>query len=128
MDIKRNNPFSLVGFEAAYKNGEEWLSELLEHLDGNAQYVVDFIKERIPEIKTFKPEGTYLMWLDFNGLNLTAAEITDMLLKDAKVAMNDGAGFGANGVGFARLNIACPRYMVEDAMERIEKAVKNIKK
>ena len=128
MDIKRNNPFSLVGFEAAYKNGEEWLSELLEHLDGNAQYVVDFIKERIPEIKTFKPEGTYLMWLDFNGLNLTPAEITDMLLKDAKVAMNDGAGFGANGVGFARLNIACPRYMVEDAMERIEKAVKNIKK
>ncbi|MCF2625787.1 pyridoxal phosphate-dependent aminotransferase [Fusobacterium perfoetens] len=128
MDIKRNNPFSLVGFEAAYKHGEEWLSELLEHLDGNAQYVVDFIKERIPEIKTFKPEGTYLMWLDFNGLNLTPAEITDMLLKDAKVAMNDGAGFGANGTGFARLNIACPRYMVEDAMERIEKAVRNIKK
>ena len=128
MDIKRNNPFSLVGFEAAYNHGEEWLSELLVHLDGNAQYVVDFVKERLPEIKTVKPEGTYLMWLDFNGLNITPEEITDMLIKDAKVAMNDGASFGENGKGFARMNIACPRYMVEDAMTRIEKAVKNLKK
>lgn len=128
MDIKRNNPFSLVGFEAAYNHGEEWLSELLVHLDGNAQYVVDFVKERLPEIKTVKPEGTYLMWLDFNGLNIIPEEITDMLIKDAKVAMNDGASFGENGKGFARMNIACPRYMVEDAMARIEKAVKNLKK
>lgn len=128
MDIKRNNPFSLVGFEAAYNHGEEWLSELLVHLEGNAQYVADFVKERLPEIKTVKPEGTYLMWLDFNGLNITSEEITDMLIKDAKVAMNDGASFGANGKGFARMNIACPRYMVEDAMARIEKAVKNLKK
>ncbi len=128
MDIKRNNPFSLVGFEAAYNHGEEWLSELLVHLDGNAQYVVDFVKERLPEIKTVKPEGTYLMWLDFNGLNITPEEITDMLIKDAKVAMNDGASFGENGKGFARMNIACPRYMVEDTMARIEKAVKNLKK
>ncbi|MFR3298924.1 MAG: MalY/PatB family protein [Fusobacterium sp.] len=128
MDIKRNNPFSLVGFEAAYNHGEEWLSELLVHLEGNAQYVADFVKERLPEIKTVKPEGTYLMWLDFNGLNIAPEEITDMLIKDAKVAMNDGASFGANGKGFARMNIACPRYMVEDAMARIEKAVKNLKK
>lgn len=128
MDIKRNNPFSLVGFEAAYNHGEEWLSELLVHLEGNVQYVADFVKERLPEIKTVKPEGTYLMWLDFNGLNITPEEITDMLIKDAKVAMNDGASFGANGKGFARMNIACPRYMVEDAMARIEKAVKNLKK
>ena len=128
MDIKRNNPFSLVGFEAAYNHGEEWLSELLVHLEGNAQYVVDFVKERLPEIKTVKPEGTYLMWLDFNRLNITPEEITEMLIKDAKVAMNDGASFGANGKGFARMNIACPRYMVEDAMARIEKAVKNLKK
>ena len=128
MDIKRNNPFSLVGFEAAYNHGEEWLSELLVHLEGNAQYVADFVKERLPEIKTVKPEGTYLMWLDFNGLNITPEEITDMLIKDAKVAMNDGASFGVNGKGFARMNIACPRYMVEDAMARIEKAVKNLKK
>lgn len=128
MDIKRNNPFSLVGFEAAYNHGEEWLSELLVHLEGNAQYVADFVKERLPEVKTVKPEGTYLMWLDFNGLNITPEEITDMLIKDAKVAMNDGASFGENGKGFARMNIACPRYMVEDAMARIEKAVKNLKK
>lgn len=128
MDIKRNNPFSLVAFEAAYTKGEEWLEELLAHFDGNCQYVVDFVKERIPEIKVAKPEGTYLMWLDFNGLGLSKEELTNLLLKEAKVAMNDGATFGENGKGFARLNIACPRYMVEDAMARIESAVKKLRK
>lgn len=128
MDIKRNNPFSLVAFEAAYTKGEEWLEELLAHFDGNCQYVVDFVKERIPEIKVAKPEGTYLMWLDFNRLGLSKEELTNLLLKDAKVAMNDGATFGENGKEFARLNIACPRYMVEDAMTRIESAVKKLRK
>ena len=128
MDIKRNNPFSLVAFEAAYTKGEEWLEELLVHFDGNCQYVVDFLKERIPEIKVAKPEGTYLMWLDFNGLGLSKEELTNLLIKEAKVAMNDGATFGENGKGFARLNIACPRYMVEDAMTRIESAVKKLRK
>lgn len=128
MDIKRNNPFSLVAFEAAYTKGEEWLEELLAHFDENCQYVVDFVKERIPEIKVAKPEGTYLMWLDFNGLGLSKEELTNLLIKEAKVAMNDGATFGENGKGFTRLNIACPRYMVEDAMTRIENAVKKLRK
>lgn len=128
MDIKRNNPFSLVAFEAAYTKGEEWLEELLAHFDGNCQYVVDFVKERIPEIKVAKPEGTYLMWLDFNELGLSKEELTNLLIKEAKVAMNDGATFGENGKGFARLNIACPRYMVEDTMARIESAVKKLRK
>lgn len=128
MDIKRNNPFSLVAFEAAYTKGEEWLEELLAHFDGNCQYVVDFVKGRIPEIKVTKPEGTYLMWLDFNGLGLSKEELTNLLIKEAKVAMNDGATFGENGKGFARLNIACPRYMVEDTMARIESAVKKLRK
>jgi cystathionine beta-lyase len=127
MDVKRNNPFSLVAFEAAYEKCEDWLEELIVHIDGNMQYVVDFIRERLPMIKTTKPEGTYLMWLDFNGIGIAQDKLQEFLINEAKVAMNDGATFGEPGKGFFRMNLACPRYMVEEAMEKIEKAIKNLK-
>lgn len=127
MDVKRNNPFSLVAFETAYEKCENWLEQLIEHIDGNMQYVMNFINEKLPMIKTSKPEGTYLMWLDFNGVGLPKDKIQDFLINEAKVAMNDGATFGGNGKGFFRMNVACPRYMVEEAMEKIEKAIKNLK-
>lgn len=127
MDVKRNNPFSLVAFEAAYEKCENWLEQLIEHIDGNMQYVIDFINEKLPMIKTAKPEGTYLMWLDFNGVGIPQDKIQDFLINEAKVAMNDGATFGENGKGFFRINVACPRYMVEEAMEKIEKAIRNLK-
>ena len=127
MDVKRNNPFSLVAFETAYEKCEDWLEELILHIDGNMQYVVDFIAEKLPEIKVVKPEGTYLMWLDFNGTKIPQDKIQEFLINEAKVAMNDGGSFGSNGKGFARMNVACPRYMVKEAMERIEKALKNLK-
>ena len=127
MDVKRNNPFSLVAFETAYEKCEDWLEELILHIDGNMQYVVDFIAEKLPEIKVVKPEGTYLMWLDFNGTKIPQDKIQEFLINEAKVAMNDGGSFGSNGKEFARMNVACPRYMVEEAMERIEKALKNLK-
>lgn len=123
LDVKRNSPFSLVGFEAAYTKGEEWLEELLIHLDGNMDYVVNFVKERIPEIKVRKSEGTYLMWLDFSGLGMTKEELSLFMQKEAKIALDDGFWFGENGAGFERMNIACPRYMVEEGMTRIEKAI-----
>ena len=127
MDVKRNNPFSLVAFETAYEKCEDWLEELIQHIDGNMQYVIDFINERLPKIKIVKPEGTYLMWLDFNGVGIPQDKIQEFLINEAKVAMNDGGTFGSNGKGFARMNVACPRYMVEEAMSRIEKALKNLK-
>lgn len=124
LDVKRNSPFSLVGFEAAYTKGEEWLEELLIHLDGNMDCVVNFVKERIPEVKVRKSEGTYLMWLDFSGLGMTKEELSMFMQKEAKIALDDGFWFGENGAGFERMNIACPRYMVEEGMNRIENAVK----
>lgn len=124
LDVKRNSPFSLVGFEAAYTKGEEWLEELLIHLDGNMDYVVNFVKERIPEVKVRKSEGTHLMWFDFSGLGMTKEELSMFMQKEAKIALDDGFWFGENGAGFERMNIACPRYMVEEGMNRIENAVK----
>lgn len=123
MDIRRNNPFSLVAFEAAYTKCENWLEELIIHLDENMKYVVEYVKNNIPKVKVYKPEGTYLMWLDFNEIGISQEKIQEFLINEARVAMNDGSSFGENGKGFARLNIACPRYMVEEALERIKNAI-----
>lgn len=127
IDIKRNNAFSLVATEAAYKNCENWLDQLLIYLESNADFVVDYINKNIPEVSVKKPEGTYLMWLDFSKLNKTDLEVKKALLNVGKVALNYGPSFGIGGEGFHRLNIACPKLMLRDALSRIEKAVSYLK-
>lgn len=127
IDIKRNNAFSLVATEAAYKNCEAWLDQLLIYLESNADFVVDYINKNIPEVSVKKPEGTYLMWLDFSKLNKTDLEVKKALLNVGKVALNYGPSFGIGGEGFHRLNIACPKLMLRDALSRIEKAVSYLK-
>ena len=124
LDIKRNNPFSLVAFEAAYTKCTDWLEELLIHLDGNIEYVSNFLKEKLPEVKLVKPEATYLLWLDFSSLNFSKEELSKLMQIEGKIALDDGFWFGENGSGYERMNIATPRYMVEEGMKRIEKAVK----
>lgn len=124
LDIKRNSPFSLVAFETGYTKCDEWVNKLVEHLNGNMDYVINFIREKIPEIKVKKPEGTYLMWLDFSALGLCKEDTSKFMQEKCKIALDDGFWFGENGIGFERMNIACPRYMVEEGMNRIEKAVK----
>ncbi len=127
LDIRRNNPFSLVAIEAAFNKGEAWLNELLEYLEANVDYAERYIKENVPNVNVIKPEGTYLMWLDFRNLNLDNDEISMLLKKEGKIALSNGFGFGEEGSGFVRMNIACPRYMLEDGLNRIKKAVDSIK-
>ncbi|WP_278538259.1 MalY/PatB family protein [Fusobacterium varium] len=128
LDIKRNNPFSLVAFETAYTKCDEWVNQLNEFLSSNMDYAIDFIKNRIPEVKICKAEGTYLLWLDFSSLGFTKEELSEFMKREAKVAMDDGYWFGDNGIGYERMNIACPRYMLEEGLTRIEKAVKSLRK
>ncbi|MCR8746266.1 MalY/PatB family protein [Romboutsia lituseburensis] len=128
LDIKRNNPFSLVAMEAAFNKGEEWLDELVEYLEGNVDFVIDYVKKNIPKVKIIKPEGTYLVWFDFRELNLSNQEISKALIEEGKVALNNGTSFGDVDSKFFRMNIACPRYMVQDAIERVDKAVKLLEK
>lgn len=128
LDIKRNNPFSLVAMEAAFNKGEEWLNELVEYLEGNVNFVIDYVEQNIPKVKIVKPEGTYLVWFDFRELNLSNEEISKALIKEGKVALNNGTSFGDVGSEFFRMNIACPRYMVQDAIKRVDKAVKVLEK
>ena len=123
MDVHRNNCFSLVAVNAAFREGGEWLEQLLAHIAGNADYVADFLAENIPEITMRKPESTYLLWLDCRRLGLKGDELPRFMVEEAGVGMNDGRGFGVEGEGFMRMNIACPRATVEKALDQIKTAV-----
>ncbi|MDO8579199.1 MAG: aldo/keto reductase [Dehalococcoidales bacterium] len=118
------NAYGLVGLEAAYRYGDEWLEQLLEYLQGNLKFLIEFVESRIPEITVIRPEGTYLVWLDFRKLDLTPNKLREFLIEKAKVGLEDGTIFGPEGVGFQRMNIACPRATLKEALERIEGAVR----
>ncbi len=121
------NVFGIVALEAAYKHGKEWLQQMLDYVWGNILFVGDFIQSNIPEITMVAPEGTYLIWLDCRGLNLKDKELKEFMIKTAGLGLNDGPTFGAGGSGFQRLNVACPRAILEDAMHRLMNAVRSIK-
>lgn len=123
IELIHANTFSVVGFTAAYNKGEQWLREAMKYMEENADYAVKYINENIEGVKTYKPEGTYLLWIDFNGLGKTPEEINNLLIKKGKIMLNNGEMFGAGGEGFFRLNVACPRKTLEDGLSRIKKAV-----
>ncbi|MCH5139107.1 pyridoxal phosphate-dependent aminotransferase [Clostridiaceae bacterium UIB06] len=124
--ISRLNLFGVIGCEAAYKYGEEWLDELLDYLEENKRYTEKYISEKIPKLKVVKAEGTYLLWINFRELGMNSKELKKFMLTKAKVAFNEGFIFGEGGEGFERMNIACPRSILQEALRRIEEAVNNI--
>lgn len=126
MEIGNTTIFGNVGFEAAYNHGEEWLDELLIYIEDNIDYAMEYINRNIPEIKVYRPDGTYLLWLNFRGLNKSPEEINEALIKIGKVGLNDGSPYGKEGEGFFRLNIGCARSILEEGLRRIEKAVKSL--
>ena len=123
MDIHRNNAFSLTAMEAAFTGGEEWLEQLLPYLSDNFDFVVDYCQKYIPKIKTFAPDATYLMWLDCRELGLSNQELHDFMIQKAKLGLNDGCSFGRQLQGFMRLNAACPRSVLAQAMDQLRAAV-----
>jgi cystathionine beta-lyase len=118
------NIFGLTAMEAAYRHGDEWQEQLLGYLQGNLEFTMDYFKERIPRIKVIKPQGTYLLWLDCRALRLDDPALRKFMREKARVGFDDGFVFGAGGSGFERMNIACPRPLLKEALGRIEKAVK----
>jgi len=126
IDIKRNNAFSLVATEAAYNHGEDWLDEFLEYLEGNIDFAVKYIQDNIPALKVNKPEATYLLWVDFSKLGKSDDEIAKALVEKGKIALNNGPSFGIGGSQFQRINLACPRSMVEEGLSRIKTAVESL--
>lgn len=127
MEIGHVSIFGRVGLEAAYSKGEGWLNEALLYIEDNIDFVIEYIKKNIPEIKVVKPEATYLLWLDFRGLNKTADEVNEALLNVGKIILNDGRPYGEGGEGYFRLNVGCARSIVEDGLDRIKKSVESLK-
>jgi len=125
--INRNNVFSTTAIEIAYREGGPWLEELLDYLWQNIVYVQDFLDNHIPQVKLVKPEGTFLVWLDFSELGLEAGELASFLVREARLALNSGFWFGREGAGFMRMNIACPRTVLEEAMMRLKRAVGTVR-
>ncbi|MEY8259564.1 PatB family C-S lyase [Oscillospiraceae bacterium 50-60] len=126
MDIHRNNAFSLTAMEAAFREGEEWLEQLLPYLSENFDFVVDYCQRRIPKIKTYAPDATYLMWLDCRDLGLSNQELHDFMIQKAGLGLNDGYAFGRSLSGYMRLNAACPRSVLEQALQQLEAAVNSL--
>ncbi|MFD2656022.1 MalY/PatB family protein [Gracilibacillus thailandensis] len=118
------NTMGITALDAAYNNGREWLEQLLKQLQTNIDYVVNTFANH-PKVKVFRPEGTYLIWLDFSKLELSQDELKEFLQTRAQVGLNDGASFGEEGSGFMRMNIACPLDIVKEGTTRIKNALDN---
>lgn len=112
--------FGGIAQESAYKKGEDWYWQMLSYLEGNIDYAVNYFKERIPEIKTYKPEGTYLLWLDCRGLNLNAEDVSSFFREKCGVLLNEGETFSKEYRGYQRMNLATSRQLLEEALARIE--------
>ncbi|MCB2299044.1 MalY/PatB family protein [Clostridium tagluense] len=120
--VSEVNTFASTALVAAYNEGEEWLTQLVEYLEGNLNFLINFFEEHIPKIKVVKPQGTYLVWLDCSALNMTSQGLKEFFVKKAKVGFNDGIMFGEEGEQFQRVNIACQRSILKEALERIARA------
>ncbi len=123
LHLSNTNPLSIAAFEAAYRGGEAWLDSLLIYLRDNRDFVSDYLKKNIPSIRLTQPQGTYLLWLDCHDLKMTDSELEAFFVKEAKVGLNLGKSFGKGGSGFMRLNIASPRSVIAEALNRITNAL-----
>lgn len=117
------NPFSMTGFEAGYRHGGDWLSELLDYLQHNRDLVVHRVNNDLPGIRAIEPEGCYLVWLDCRALGMSDADLKTFFVHQAGVGLNPGITFGHQGSGFMRLNLASPRATLEKALEQIRQAL-----
>lgn len=117
------NCMGMAACQAAYEAGADWLEQLKQYLAGNLAYVRQFLREKLPDIALIEPEGTYLVWLDLRKLGLTEQQQRQLIVQDAKLWLDTGTLFGQGGEGFERINIACPRATIEQAMQRLEHAV-----
>ena len=124
LTVNKNNAFASVAMEAAYANGEPWLDAALAYIVGNLNLTRELLRN-IPNVDLIEPEGTFLLWLDFRDLGLAPDKLTLFLRDKAGWAITRGIAFGPTGGGFGRLNIACPRTQLDDALQQLHNAVRS---
>lgn len=117
------NTMGLYACKTAYEYGEEWLIELKDYLYQNLEYVSNYLKQELPMLHLVKPQGTYLLWIDFSSLNLSETELEAFINEQAKLWLDGGTMFGPEGLGFQRINMACPRSILEQALFQLKTAI-----
>jgi cystathionine beta-lyase len=117
------NVMGIVACKAAYAQGEEWLEDLKSYLTENLAFLRGFIRTRIPAIRLVEPEGTYLIWLDCRELGKSDRALDELIVSRARLWLDGGTMFGQGGSGFQRINIACPKALLKQALEQLEAAV-----
>ncbi|WP_297088816.1 PatB family C-S lyase [uncultured Draconibacterium sp.] len=120
--LHMGNIFGTIALETAYSFGDEWLSQMLDYLWKNYLFLEEFTKSRLPKVKVMKPEATYLIWMDFREYGMKNEKLMKFTVDNAKVGLNDGGRFGTGGDGWLRINIGCPRSILEKALERLATA------
>ncbi len=125
-ELMGGNAFAYKATIAAYEKGNEWRMQMLDYVQDNIEYAIDYINKHIPKIKYMIPQASFLIWLDFSDLGIPTEELTNFMVENAGIAMNDGRMFGPGGENHLRINIACPRKLVEAALIKLEKAVNGI--
>lgn len=114
---------STIGTEAAYRNGEPWLEEVLEYIEGNIAFVRRYLEHKLPQIEMVTPQASFLIWMDFRKLGLDHDQLVDLVVNHAALALNDGEMFGPEGHGFMRVNVATPRTELEHALDKLFHAI-----
>lgn len=123
--VGAGNIFGFIAAEAAYNYGEEWLLQLMDYLEGNLRFLQEFLGKHLPMIKVIPPEATYLIWLDCSRLGMSDEALRSFMIHEAGLGLNDGPQFGKEGEGFQRINIACPRPLLYEALVKMHGAVNN---
>ena len=126
LHLYMGNTFGIIALTAAYRESEDWLEELICYLQGNRDFLVDYIQAELPQLKVNTPEATYLAWIDFRNLGLTDDEVQKLLIEKAGLVLEPGIKYGIEGSGFQRLNFGCPRKTLSLALERMKKAIKEL--
>lgn len=117
------NQLGLAACRAAYETGEDWLAQVKEYILGNIEFTREYLQKNLPQIKLIEPEGTYLLWLDCRALGLSVKELNEKIIHDGKVWLDAGEMFGPEGEGFQRINVACPRKYLTQALEQMKRAL-----
>jgi cystathionine beta-lyase len=124
LSLHMMNYFIPDAVQAAYNESEDWLDEMLVYIKGNVDYAINYLREHLPEVKPMVPEGTYLLWVDCRGLELDIQGLKALMFQKAKVAFSEGSVFGNEGEGYLRINLACPRSIVIEALQKFCQAAK----
>ena len=127
MGFQLSSPFAIAALISVYNDGDEWLEQLTDYIDGTMQFTQEFLAEHMPKVKTYIPEGTYIMWLDFSGYGISAEEIHDRIYNKANVILEDGTMFGEEGELYQRICTPSPRPLIKEALERIAKEFEDLK-